>query len=710
MPNHLNRALESGQSGEKGSPATLPPFRVADSVPTGERLLPMLRSQATAAANVGYPHQLLGIGAPTTKAARNAASGKKNKSVKTKAKGQKLSTYDSWLEILVPVASILWALVLWGYSIVSINPLQMSDLGLVSVLPNTAYLAIVLLTFSFTWTLHQGRAPTWLLWFHVASFVFMIHGAPALLYDTLRYSWAWKHLGIIDYIQRYGYVDPNASSLMIYHNWPGFFSFFAYLFEVAGIKNGVALASWAPVFFNLITIGALALIFRASTNDRRLVWQGIWFYFLTNWVGQEYFSPQALNYFLHLIIIGVCLAWFRTPMDGGEPERRQHKLVQPFYDALRHLRQRAASTDAQALNAPAVQRSGLLVMMIVLFVVIATSHQLTPIVTVLAIAALVLFRRCSATSLPMLMAVMMVTWIVYGASFFVRDELFVLFKSFGTVTSNISNNLLDLSHVTLGQRVVAYAGRSLTIAVMLLALAGCLVRIRRGKWDLSLMLLAFAPFLLLLGNGYGGEVVFRVYLFALPFLAFFMASLLYPTIERGNSAWTVVANMVLSLLLFAGFNLAYYGKDQMYFFTGEEVAASEFLYEHAPANTLLIEGSRNYPSQFRNYENFTYVPLSREDPENQVNWLEDPVDVFTRWMRNNNYNAAFLVLTRSQRAEVDARLTTLPAGSLVKIEAALRASPQFSVIYSNRDAVIFTLTERLDSVKALQTAAVAKGG
>ena len=134
MPNHLNRALESGQSGEKGSPTTLPPFRVADSVPTGERLLPMIRQQATATANTGYPHQLLGIGAPKIKTARNAAPGKKNKSVKSKAKGQKLSAYDSWLEILVPVASILWALVLWGYSIVSINPLQMTDLGLVSVL------------------------------------------------------------------------------------------------------------------------------------------------------------------------------------------------------------------------------------------------------------------------------------------------------------------------------------------------------------------------------------------------------------------------------------------------------------------------------------------------------------------------------------------------------------------------------------------------
>ncbi len=71
------------------------------------------------------------------------------------------------------------------------------------------------------------------------------------------------------------------------------------------------------------------------------------------------------------------------------------------------------------------------------------------------------------------------------------------------------------------------------------------------------------------------------------------------------------------------------------------------------------------------------------------------MDVFARWMRNPEYAATYFIITRSQKAEVDARLGTLPEHSLDRIEAELRASPLFSILYSNKDAVIFTLTERM---------------
>src|SRR5690606_18972448 len=50
---------------------------------------------------------------------------------------------------------------------------------------------------------------------------------------------------------------------------------------------------------------------RTFTQDQRLIWLGVWFFFLANWVGQDYFSPQALNFFMHLVIVAVCLTWFR---------------------------------------------------------------------------------------------------------------------------------------------------------------------------------------------------------------------------------------------------------------------------------------------------------------------------------------------------------------------------------------------------------------
>ena len=38
----------------------------------------------------------------------------------------------------------------------------------------------------------------------------LVHGTPAVLYGTLRYSWAYKHVGIVDYILRTGTVDPTS--------------------------------------------------------------------------------------------------------------------------------------------------------------------------------------------------------------------------------------------------------------------------------------------------------------------------------------------------------------------------------------------------------------------------------------------------------------------------------------------------------------------
>ena len=106
-----------------------------------------------------------------------------------------------------------------------------------------------------------------------------------------------------------------------YHNWPGFFALGALLTEVAGFNSALSFASWAPLFFNLIDLGALLLILRACTTDRRLIWLSVWFFYLTNWVGQDYFSPQGLNFFFYLVIMAILLQWFKMEptADGATP-------------------------------------------------------------------------------------------------------------------------------------------------------------------------------------------------------------------------------------------------------------------------------------------------------------------------------------------------------------------------------------------------------
>ena len=68
----------------------------------------------------------------------------------------------------------------------------------------------------------------------------------------------------------------------------------------------------------------------------------------------------------------------------------------------------------------------------------------------------------------------------------------------------------------------------------------------------------------------------------------------------------------MALVLITGYLFAHFGKDRGYYFTPDEVAAARLVYENAPPGSLLIEGNRNYPGLFVNYDRFTYVPIDRE--------------------------------------------------------------------------------------------------
>ena len=105
-----------------------------------------------------------------------------------------------------------------------------------------------------------------------------------------------------------------------------------------------------------------------------------------------------------------------------------------------------------------------------------------------------------------------------------------------------------------------------------------------------------------------------------------------------------------------------------------------------------MEGSRNYPTQFHDYEHFTYVPIDREPEGSWRELLADPADKLDDWLEDPRYTDAYILITRSQKIAVD-DLGSMPLGSLDDVEQALRRSPEFRVAYENRDAVVFTLAD-----------------
>jgi hypothetical protein len=200
-----------------------------------------------------------------------------------------------------------------------------------------------------------------------------------------------------------------------------------------------------------------------------------------------------------------------------------------------------------------VQRVGLMAMIVILFMAIASSHQLTPFMVIGALLLLVIFQRCQARSLPILLAVFTGIWISFMAVEFMKHGNIVwAIQSVGRLFGNFNANFIDLSRASQGQRWVALMGRGLSFFVGALAIWGGLKQLRLGYWDLSFILLVLAPAPMIAGNSYGGEMVFRIYYFALPFMAFFAASVVYPTISAGLSIRTVALTILLSLILLVG--------------------------------------------------------------------------------------------------------------------------------------------------------------
>ena len=129
----------------------------------------------------------------------------------------------------------------------------------------------------------------------------------------------WKHVGVIDYIATNGIHFNLVGELGVYQGWPGFFALNAVLTSASGLHTALSYAPWVLLLNDLLWLGPVILIARAFTSDQRLIWTTAWLFELGNWVGQDYFSPQAFAFFLYLTVIAVCLRWLWHPRIGPPP-------------------------------------------------------------------------------------------------------------------------------------------------------------------------------------------------------------------------------------------------------------------------------------------------------------------------------------------------------------------------------------------------------
>ncbi len=552
------------------------------------------------------------------------------------------------------------AVLMWFAGVAGVDPRSLTDTGLVSGIRPVGYLAVATLALGFALALARRPFPEGLVATHVGALAVVLFATPAVIYPTVRYSWAWKHMGIVDFIGRHGAVDPGIEVLPIYHNWPGFFAGSHLLQTWMGADDVTVVARWAPLVVTLATVGGVCLLAGTFTTDRRVVWLTAWIFLLGDWVGQEYFSPQALSYLLYLVAVSLAVRVSR----------------------------------ARGTRAPRSGSPDLTVLVVILLTIaIATSHQITPAMLCVALIALTVSRRAHLLVVSLVAVVVTVTWALWGAADFVVANVKMVLEGFGSPMANAEGSLVDAGKVSGGQALVALAGRGVVAVIALLAAVGMARAWRRDREaTMTMAVLGAAPLVILATNEFGGEILFRVYLFALPVAAWFGAQAILD-IPRMRGRLAAVAPLVVSLVLLPGFLLAHFGKDGHYVFTHQELAAAEWLDDHAPPGSLLIQGSSNYPVQFRNYEYFRYVPLDTETLASREGIARHPVGTMVRWMSDPDDTDAYLLITRSQEREAEA-MGYRPDHFLEDMEDRLMASGRFDVAYRNRDAVVLTLAGR----------------
>jgi hypothetical protein len=319
------------------------------------------------------------------------------------------------------------------------------------------------------------------------------------------------------------------------------------------------------------------------------------------------------------------------------------------------------------------------------------SHQLTPLALVGALLVASLRAMTRARLLWLATALLFVLWFSYGAADFWRGHLDVVFGSLGRLADTLREGV---SNRVGGGTAVYTRMQYLRMGLSLLFLSGGLIGawwMRRSRVARLLAGLAAAPFALVAVQTYGGEVLLRCFLYAMPFLAILsahavllvLAPLVQPRHRAGNRVPLVAAATFavlvlggsLALVTTRGLNVAF-----------ERVTASEV------AGARFVEAAAAPGSVIAVLEPVTPLALGGQGERRVVDRSEDPRCPQLVVVCTDLDRPQLVYLSRGQEAYGQLR-RRLPDGWLLGQGLRdLLATGDYSVAWRGADAVVLVST------------------
>jgi hypothetical protein len=587
--------------------------------------------------------------------------------------------------------------------------------GLIQALPPLYFVSIGILAISFilAWRSPQPRFPE--LIFGVISLVVLLQSAPGIIESEPRFATAWLHAGFTDFVAQTGRVLPGIDARF---SWPSFFTGMAFLDRAGGLPNAIILLRWWPVFINLLYLAPLYLLAKLVLRDQKKAMLAIWLFPFANWVGQDYYSPQAVAYLLYLVLLCVVLGPYgasrkamiprlrRKSGDNGlsadnpgmtsrcrtcgrfvstcrECDVRYCKRCQP----MQHEHQKKPPDDWHP-QAPA-HAITLLLVMLALCAAMDTGHQLTPIFAVATVAVLVFFGRTRLLAWPGVMFLLAAGWICYGAVTFWAGHFTALFGGLSSVGGNYAGDLRLHGNVAHSR---ADDVRLLVVAVILaLAAIGFFAgrKMRADRTAAAVMMLT--PLVTIAGQSYGDEAGLRAFLFSLPGALCLVAMALTAVGPRLR----LILIGALTAALIPAFLIARWGNELFERVLPGEISAMTTLYRIAPPGSTMMALTSPITWEFMDIGQFQYPNSNIEqfasggipNPARLVPGLAGQL--------RKNPRGAYLIITRSQLEYAQSAFA--PPGWGADVEQRLAQSHLFRLIYSNSVSKIYQVVDAHDS-------------
>ncbi|MEO8693085.1 MAG: hypothetical protein ABI658_06180 [Acidimicrobiales bacterium] len=575
-----------------------------------------------------------------------------------------------------------------------VNPEAYDSFGFFRAAPSGYFVALALLIAASVHNLWREKFSELCAAALVGSTVFLLHGVLPIVYGTPRFGWSPKYIGVVEYVIDNGSFNRNIDA---FHNWPGFFTTAGTFSELVDLRP-LSYAPWAPLFFNLLAIGALDFLYRSFSSDARQRWLAILLFVVANWLGQDYLAPQAFVLVLSFVMLGLVARVLSAFPTRETLRARVTGAVLKRVSRTRYVRPDLPFFERSTVTRTAKTRG--VVACTVLFGAIAVSHQLTPIAVLLVTFVYAVFRRLVRPDLLIFMVVIFIGWMLTAHAYFSKNtyllELPNPFKNARTTPFS------QLTETPAAGIVWAYrVGFASVFAIAALAVVGLFRRVRAGFADFEVLLLCGAPVLVGVGVRYGAEAPLRAYLYALPGLCFLASAAFLPRRSAWRSLRGAFAGLVVVSVLAFGFVLAAYGRESFNYIRADELAVGRVLGEVAPPGSFVItiapgqdaKMTRNYYQVVNGLDKIGSVFDVPGLPFDDTNIDEPRVAALVSELSDRMGNRSLFIVTGQSQREYAHEYGLLTVQSYNRLVDLLRANPNVAIVAERGGAAAFRVVK-----------------